>query len=158
MSASTSMRWPTDCSAKERSIVRLESSNLSYLPLAILAPTFHWRARPEGRLRSFHPRRQRRQSGSHHKVGGSNPRPGPPSCAQVRVGPRDRPSAVSRTGVVNGRRHTRRWGESVSEPYTSGRRVERSGNSESQSRRWSTSKSAIRTAGSSRGACTRMRP
>lgn len=47
---------------------------------------------------------------------------------------------------------------SVSGPYASGRLVVRNGNNVSQSLRWSKSRSATSTAGSSRGACTRIRP
>jgi hypothetical protein len=48
--------------------------------------------------------------------------------------------------------------DAASEPYASGRRVVRNGNSSSQSRRWSRSRSATSTAGSSRGAWTSFRP
>ena len=47
---------------------------------------------------------------------------------------------------------------SVRELYASGRRVVRKGKSSSQSRRWSRSRSATRTAGSSLGAWARTRP
>ena len=75
-----------------------------------------------------------------------------------RLGRSDGQRSEEVLGAAHARDARSQAGGSTNGPYVSGRRVVRNGNSASQSRRWSRSRSATSTAGSSRGACTSTRP